>query len=109
MVKLTKSELARRWVQTVNVELEDGDRLGDLVEKHGPDCCVYRESGWYDDPDTYWLRYSRQETDEEYEARIEARKAELAVFAARQRDAKKKRDEDERKTYERLKKKFEKN
>lgn len=109
MVKLTKSELARRNVRAVYVELQEGDRIGDLVEQYGPDCRIDIDYGYYDDPRTYYLVLDRPETDEEYEKRIEELTALHEAAERNKRDARKKREEDDRKTYERLKKKFEKN
>ena len=109
MVKLTQSELRRRTFRAVYVQLEEGQRLGDLVEKYGPDCTVGVDVGYYDEPDTYFIALDREETDAEYEARIELIRQYKEEEQRRQREARKKRQEDERKTYERLKKKFEKN
>ena len=108
MVKLTKAELARRKIRDSD-SLEDGTRLGELFEKWGPDAWLNREYGYYDDPDYWTINLDREETDEEYSARIEMLKNQKAAYAASLREARKKRDADDRKTYERLKKKFEKN
>jgi hypothetical protein len=108
MAKLTKSELARRTVRAVYYGLEEGDKLGDLVAQYGPDCSIEIDYGYYDEPRTYYIVLDRPETDEEYEKRIDELKALKEAVERNQREARKKREDDDRKTYERLKKKFEK-
>lgn len=67
------------------------------------------EYGYYDEPDSWVLSYSRWETDEEYEKRIlKSKKAEERKEKQRLLRAKKKAEQEEyeRQEYERLKKKF---
>jgi hypothetical protein len=108
MAKLTKSELARRTVRDVFVELPTYTKLSDLVQQYGADCIIECHTGWYDDPDTYYLVHERDENDEEYQKRIDDLMEFKRAEESRMRDARKKHLEDERKTYERLKKKFDK-
>lgn len=58
---------------------------------------------YYDDSSCYRLIAYREETDKEYQARLDAHKAERA----RKREAKAKKEEADRKEYERLRAKFE--
>lgn len=104
MAKLTKHELARRTFTDVLEYLDDGVMLDDLVAKYGPGCYVNIDT-YYDDT-TVTLQRSREETDEEYNARIEAAKLREAEAEKAKREQSKKREAAERATYERLKKKF---
>ena len=109
MVKLTDRELKRLTVTDVNVEVKDGAMLDDLIEQYGPGCYFDFDYGYYDETMTVYLKRTRLETDEEYEKRLEDLREIKRNQAARATEARKRRAEDERKTYERLKKKFEKN
>jgi hypothetical protein len=108
MVKLTQTELRRRTFRAVYVPLEEGQVLGDLVKLYGADCRVGVDLGYYDESDTYYIYLDREETDEEYDARIEQLTQLKLENERRNAEARKKRLEAERKTYERLKKKFDK-
>lgn len=108
MTKLTKGELARRKIREQE-SLDDGALLGTIFEKWGPDAWLYCEAGYYDDSDTWYVVCDREETDEEYQSRIDNTLAIKVAEEKRIRDARKKRDDEDRKTYERLRKKFEKN
>lgn len=108
MAKLSKHELARKTIRDVYVQIEDGARLADLVAKYGIDCWVDVDYGYYDDPTSFYLVHDREETDEEYEIRINEAKERERSHEAKLRDNRKRKDEEERKTYARLKAKFEK-
>lgn len=104
MAKLTKNELARRtFTETLQYDL-DGCKLDDLVAQYGPGCFIDVDH-YYDDC-TVTLQRTREETDEEYEARIETAKAREVAEAEQKRKQKAKQEAAERTTYERLKKKF---
>lgn len=96
-IKLKPSQLKRLshyFCESIN----DGDTLGDLVDKFGRNAYIDLE---YDYDCTYiYIRGDREESDEEYNARI----AEL--IAIEEKKLKKKRDKDY-KEYLRLKEIFE--
>lgn len=109
MAKLNKSDLRRLTIDEALEYLREGDySLDDLVAKYGTGLTLRWEGGYYDDSDSVSIRRIREETDEEYEARIEQLRAIQKAEEARQRNARREREEAERKTYERLRKKFEK-
>lgn len=127
MLKLEEVTMknAERYRFTEYVDLSHHDLTGnirtvinileDIVAKHGED--VYIDVDVEDDGYNYYncgchpsvtASYVREETDEEYEQRIEAQKE---ARRAQQREAyrrRKERQEFEKETYLRLKKKFEK-
>lgn len=119
MVELSNAELARRVISE-NVDTlstHETYKLADLVAQHGEGLSIYVEYDYYyDDCDiTIYLRRDRLETDDEYEQRIEdlkARKIKNAERAAARRATalakRKKQEDEERKLYETLKAKFEK-
>ena len=109
MAKLTKADLRRRTIDDTLEYLSDGDyNLDDLLAKHGTGLTLRFELGYYDDPDSVSIHRIREETDEEYEARLEQIRAYQKAEEARKRNARREREEAERKTYERLRRKFEK-
>lgn len=103
MVRLSKQVLARQ-TKTEYHYPGDYERLGDLVEKYGPDSYL---DIVYDYSDcTVRIGQTLQETDEEYEARIEAYRSALLAEAARKKAKKQKQEAEERAIYEQLKAKF---
>lgn len=78
------------------------EQLEDYKKEYGGDCRIEEEYGYGDSADTY-LYYNREETDAEQTKRIAATK--------RQKEKRKAdkvaKSEQDRKDYERLKKKFE--
>lgn len=109
MAKLSKAVLQRQqkvdYVATLG-EDESLD-LDKIIAEHGPGLTIHWESGYYDDPGSVTIRRIREESDDEYEARLELfrqmeRDARNTVKAAAERKLM-----EERATYERLRKKFE--
>ena len=100
-VKLTPAEAARQMVYD-RKEIVDGTNLGDLCEQFGKDAFI--EIDWYYDECTVYVVVNREESDEEYNRRIEA------ILKQKQIDADRKaaKREKEYKEYLRLRKKFEK-
>lgn len=108
MTKLTTADKRRRTIDEAVEYLSEGDfSLDELVARHGPGLTIRWETGYYDDPDSLSIRRIREETDEELEARLEALREANRQEERRKRDARKAREDGERATYERLKKKFE--
>lgn len=109
MAKLSKAVLQRQ--QKVDYILTLGQDesldLDKIIEEHGSGLTIYWEGGYYDDPGSVSIRRIREESDDEYEARLEVnRKLErdrqnYVKTAAANKLA------EERATYERLRKKFE--
>lgn len=108
MVTLAKYELARRTIRDVDESIYDGASLDDLVARLGPGCYINVVNGYYDESDDVRIVRDRKENDEEYNERIAELTAMKVKEAADARKRKVARDDQDRKTYERLKKKFEK-
>lgn len=113
MVKLTKGELARQIISDVRYSTTGYERftLKYLVEQYGEDAeIVFDDDGGYGDYDSYMMleiRVNREETNEEYEARLTALRKSKQKIADQQKAVKTARDAKERAEYERLRKKFE--
>ena len=111
MVRLTKWERARRTFYENLASLDTGIayKLGDLVNQFGDDAdlLVMVESNFYGDYDVFVnIRRIREETDDEYDARIANFKAKQSRKALLIREEKKAEEERERQLYEQLKAKF---
>lgn len=110
MVRLTKEERTRRRIVESLGELSTNAtyNLSDLVEKHGNDVIIAIQEECYTGyPEiTISLHRVREETDEEYDSRLENLRAERAENARRTRERKKAEEAQERALYERLKAKF---
>ena len=112
---MSKKKLFR--YDSVSLHDIDGGTLGnfkkiidDLIEKHGENAKVGLEHELYTGEVTdITVESSREETDEEYEARLEEEIERKRHYAANRRKAKKAKEENDRKEYIRLKKKFESN
>ena len=113
MVKLTKAELARYTIDEVVANLDSGSdySLGDLVKQYGEDALLYGEVeyGYYDDVSVVLkLHKVREETDEEYNNRIDRITYLKQRELERNKLAKASATEREYAQFLRLKKKFEK-
>lgn len=109
MVKLTKAELERLTVYK-NQQISSST-LGDLVDTYGRDAYIEAEaeSGYYgDDPDyaVLYVSETRLETDEEYNARIEALKVNKQALIDQHKEKKKQDKIAELALYEKLKQKY---
>lgn len=103
MVKLTKTELARRTIQDREYDC-DGARIGDLYEKYGPNAYISVEYDYSDVSVT--VIADRQETDDEYAARLDSLRSFKRVEAERTKLKKRNEEKKERELYEELKAKF---
>lgn len=103
MVKLSKQVLARQ-TKSEYFYIDDGDRLISLVEKYGPE--AYLDVVWDYSDTTIRIVTEREETDEEYNARIANHKAILLAESERKKKAKAKKEAEERAIYEKLKEKY---
>ncbi len=115
-MKLSKNVLARREFRVDLATLEgESFRLGDLIELYGENARLERE--FYHDEVNIVVFKMRLENDDEYNARIEAEESKQRKAAAtrarnkaktdqEKRDAENRANDDERKLYEKLKKKF---
>jgi hypothetical protein len=108
MAKLTKHELARLTITDTICSLYSDDTvdIDDLIAKYGTGLRIRWESGYYDDPDSVTIIRVREETDTEYNDRINEAKAIKAAHAAQALAVRKKSQEEERQTYLRLKAKY---
>lgn len=103
MVKLTKSEMARQTISIREYDC-DGKTIGELYEKLGPDAFIDVEYNYSDMNVT--VVCNRQETDEEYNARINDLKRFKLEESERKR-LRKKHDEDrEVELYRKLRAKY---
>lgn len=99
-IKLKDSQL-KRLSQSFCESVNDGDTLGDLVDKFGRDS--YIDFDYYgEEIDCIYIRGYKEESDEEYNSRI------AQLIAIEEEKLKKKRDKDY-KEYLRLKQIFEGN
>ena len=91
-------------------EMRVSDLLSKLEDKGvlPNEAVIYRDAGYYDDPDEINVRVTRLETDEEYERRLAEEAAWKQAEKDRRANAKKLKDLDDLATYQRLKAKFEK-
>lgn len=96
-IKLKPADLKRKFLNICE-PVDDGDTLGDLVDRYGRD--AYIDVDIYFDDVNINVMLNREENDEEYNARI----AEL--IAIEEKKLQKKRDKDY-KEYLRLKELFE--
>lgn len=103
MVKLSKAILARQ-IKSDYFYIDDGDTLENLVEKYGKD--AYLDIVWDYSDTSIRIVTNREETDEEYAARIKAARDAKTAETARKKAIKDKREADERALYEQLKAKF---
>ena len=116
---LTKEDLERQtrkeWV--ANLDQDELYRLDDIIAQYGRGLTLYVETDWYYDDVSITIRLERDrpETDEELAERLDklqAYRAKQAATAERRREANARRKaaklDEERKLYEKLKAKFEK-
>lgn len=96
-IKLKSSDLNRKHINICQ-PVDDGDTLGDLVDRYGRDAYIDIDI-YYDDVNINII-LNREENDEEYNARIEA------LIEIENKKLQKKRDK-EYKEYLRLKELFE--
>lgn len=111
----TLAEIRDYLVSTYNIVNYEKTQYNSFKRKHeviGQYPAIFLEidtsHSYYDSIETkIYIRYTRLETDEEYESRL-AKEAEAKEIAKKQKEqAKKEKQDKERKEYERLKKKFE--
>ncbi|MCK9532492.1 MAG: hypothetical protein M0R77_18425 [Gammaproteobacteria bacterium] len=103
MVRLSKAVLARQIRSEVHYP-DDGDTLGIMVERYGPGAYL---DIVYDYSDvTVRIITNREETDDEYNARIEAHRVALQAETDRKKKAKAKKEAEERALYEKLREKY---
>lgn len=109
MKKLTKL-LIRNHLEDLDFEDFDSDlesvvsKLQNILERarqEYPGCKIIMQPGGYDPPEYFSVYAIGEETDEQYNDRMKKMKQ-------LEKKNKKSKEEEERKTYERLKKKFEK-
>lgn len=103
MVKLSKAVLARQ-IRPEYYYINDGDTLGNLVELYGLE--AYLDIVWDYSDTSIRIVVNREETDEEYNTRINAHKAAMLADSERKRKAKAKKEADERQLYAKLKEKY---
>lgn len=108
MVKLTETELTRQTLY-ISEPIFDYVSIQYLVENYKLDATISYEldSGYYDTECTLKINYTREETDEEYQSRIDKLKKKKVLDAENARKSKAQKEAQERKEYERLRKKFE--
>ena len=108
MVKLTKAELERLMIYK-NHQISSST-LGDLVDTYGRDAYIQAEieSGYYGEPDyaVLYVSETRLETDEEYNARIEALKVNKQALIDQRKEKQKQDKIAELALYEKLKQKY---
>lgn len=103
MVKLSKAILARQ-IKSDYFYIDDGDTLENLVEKYGKD--AYLDIVWDYSDTSIRIVTNREETDEEYNVRIDAHKLALKAESERKKKIKDKKEADERALYAKLKEKY---
>lgn len=103
MVKLSKQVLARQ-IKPEYHYIDDGDSLGNLVAKYGPN--AYLDIVWDYSDTTIRIVVNREETDEEYNVRINAYKMAMQADSERKKKAKAKKEAEERALYSKLKEKY---
>lgn len=102
MVRLTDAELDRKIIREAH-QLYGGEKIGDLFANYGADAFIEKEY----DPDEWFVYKEREETDDEYNRRINTLKIAYANQEKFEKERKEKQEKADRRTYLRLKKKFE--
>ncbi len=103
MVKLSKQVLERQ-IRPEYHYMDDGDTLENLVAKYGPD--AYLDIVWDYSDTSIRIVVNHEETDEQYNARIEVYKAAARAEAEKKKQAKAKKEASERALYDKLKEKY---
>lgn len=96
-IQLKPAQLKRIMIYKYD-DIYDGDKLGDLYKKFGPEAHISIDR--YYDEVSVGIRVNREENDEEYQARIDD-------LIDQEKKKLQKKEDRERKEYERLKAKFE--
>jgi hypothetical protein len=105
-MQITPEDLERK-ILVLEEQITEEARLEDLLNKYGSDAVIRLTTGFYDDYPEIIVVFKRSETDEEMEFRIRALKERIAHIKRQDQLSRKNKEKDERKIYERLKKKFE--
>jgi len=75
-----QAPLPTRLVTNGYHNIDDGDKLGDLVDKYGRDSYIDIERGYYDEPDQVVIYCKIEEVNPYYDRELKAYEKKLAAY-----------------------------